>query len=151
MDVWARLTYEDGAELTYLTTDPSPDDWKTMLRTTCRLPLYGIIFDFNKATLRPESAPVLDRTARLLTEDPALVIEIQGHTDNVGSDDYNLKLSDARAGTVRQWLIDHRIDSGRLSSVGYGKRVPVADNKTDFGRAKNRRVELKRRDCKPAK
>lgn len=151
LDVWARLTYDYGAALSYSTTDPSPDDWKTMLRQTCRLPLYGIVFDFNKATLRPESAPVLDRAARLLNEDSELVIEVQGHTDNIGSDAYNLKLSEARAGSVRQWLVDHRVDSARLSSVGYGKQMPVADNNSDFGRAQNRRVELKRRECKPSK
>ena len=150
LDVWARLMWSEGGGLAYSTTDPSPDDWKTMLNTTCRLPLYGIIFDFNKATLRPESEPVLDRTVRLLNDDPALVIEVQGHTDDIGSDDYNLKLSEARAETVRRWLIDHEIDSSRLSSAGYGKRVPVAKNDTDYGRAKNRRVELKRRDCKPS-
>ncbi len=149
LDVWARLTWKEGGNLAYATTDPSPDDWKTMLKTTCRLPLYGIIFDFNKASLRPESEPVLERALRLLQEDRELVIEIQGHTDNIGSDEYNLKLSEARAESVRTWLIDHHMDATRLSSAGYGKRVPVADNDTDFGRAKNRRVELKRRDCKP--
>jgi hypothetical protein len=66
----------------------------------------------------------------------------------VGGDEYNLKLSDARAGSVKLWLTQHGIDGGRLSSKGYGKTQPVADNNTDIGRAKNRRVELIKVGCR---
>ena len=91
---------------------------------------------------------VLTRAATVLKAKPALTVEVQGHTDNVGGDDYNQKLSEARAASVRQWLAGHGIEAARLSSKGYGKLQPVADNATEFGRAQNRRVELVRAGCR---
>jgi len=72
---------------------------------------------------------------------------VQGHTDNVGSDDYNLKLSDARAASVVAWLVSKGITADRLTAQGYGMRQPIADNGSDEGRAKNRRVELRKQEC----
>jgi outer membrane protein OmpA-like peptidoglycan-associated protein len=112
------------------------------------LPLYGVTFDFNKATIKPESEAVLTRAASVLKETTGFAVEVQGHTDNVGGDDYNQKLSQARAESVRQWLGVHGTDAARLSAKGYGKAQPVADNNSDFGRAKNRRVELVRVGCR---
>ncbi len=105
--------------------------------------LYGVEFEFNSAKLKPESCPVLDDAARILTMHPEIDVEVQGHTDDIGSDAYNLKLSQKRAESVRQYLIDvHMIEPVRLIPVGYGERKPIADNTTEQGRQKNRRVEF---------
>lgn len=147
-DVWARLAYENGANLWYSVADVGGEDWAATLEKDCRLPLYGVFFDFDKATLKPESDPVLSKVAALLKARPGLTVEIQGHTDNKGAEDYNLKLSDARAASVKAWLGKNGIAAGRLASKGYGKSQPVADNATAEGRAKNRRVELVKSGCK---
>ncbi len=112
------------------------------LKRDCHVALYGVLFDFNKATLKPESDAVLARVAALMSKAPALALEVQGHTDAVGDDAYNQTLSEARAKSVRDWLVAHNVAASRLSSKGYGKTRPVADNRTDEGRAKNRRVEI---------
>jgi len=100
-------------------------------------------------SLKPESDPVLERVCATLTGNTALHAEIQGHTDNVGTAEYNQALSEARAGAVVALLGGHGVAADRLSAKGYGLTVPVADNRTDEGRARNRRVEIADRDCKP--
>ncbi len=105
--------------------------------------LHGVEFEFNSAKLKIESYPVLDDAARILTMHPEIDVEVQGHTDHIGSDEYNLKLSQKRAEAVRDYLIDkHMIEPVRLIPVGYGERKPIADNSTEEGRQKNRRVEF---------
>ncbi|OPX17945.1 hypothetical protein BXT86_03765 [candidate division WOR-3 bacterium 4484_100] len=114
-----------------------------MVKKGMVITLRGVKFDFNKATLRPESYPVLDEAAAILTNHPEIVVEIQGHTDAIGSASYNLKLSNARANTVRDYLITkHMINPSRLIARGYGESRPIADNRTIEGRAKNRRVDF---------
>ena len=103
---------------------------------------HGVLFDFNKSTLKPESDPVLQHVQALMAQSPALKLQVQGHTDNVGTDAYNQKLSDDRAAAVVAWLTQHQVKNDRLTSQGYGKTRPVADNNTDEGRAKNRRVDV---------
>lgn len=108
--------------------------------------LQGITFDTGKAAIRPESKTVLDQVAVLLARDTALSLEIQGHTDNVGAPTANLALSEQRALAVRTYLVaTHGVAASRLTAVGFGDTRPVADNGTDEGRAKNRRVELHRK------
>ena len=85
---------------------------------------------------------MLAKAAATLMAAKETAIEVQGHTDATGTDAYNLKLSDARAAAVRTWFVQHGIPAHQLTSKGYGKSQPVADNATDIGRAKNRRVEL---------
>jgi outer membrane protein OmpA-like peptidoglycan-associated protein len=113
----------------------------------CHVALYGVLFDFNTATLKPESDGVLQRVLSFVQKDAALKLDVQGHTDNVGSDDYNQKLSEARARSVLTWLTQKGVAAGRLSFKGYGKTLPVAGNETDDGRARNRRVEIARPGC----
>lgn len=108
------------------------------------LVLEGVEFDYDKATLRPEAAAILDKTADSLQHWSSANIEVAGHTDNRGSDDYNMKLSEQRAEAVRNYLISKGIAAERLIAKGYGETKPVADNDTDEGRFKNRRVELQR-------
>jgi len=105
--------------------------------------LVGVNFDFNKATLKPESIPVMDKTADILLKNPDVKIEIQGHTDIIGSDKHNQILSLQRAETVKYYLIAKGVAANRLTTVGYGKTRPIADNKTEQGRSINRRIELK--------
>lgn len=111
-----------------------------------RVAVYGIYFDFAKATLKPESTPVLDEIASALQTNPDWNLIIEGHTDNVGGADYNLDLSNRRAQAVRDALVTrYHIDGARLSTVGYGFTRPKASNDTPEGRALNRRVELVRK------
>lgn len=108
-----------------------------------RVALYGIFFDTGKAELKPESAPALLEIAKLLQKSPALKIYVVGHTDMVADLALNMKLSQARAQAVVNALVSqHGIAGARLIAFGAGPYAPVASNKTDDGRAKNRRVEL---------
>lgn len=110
--------------------------------------LNNIFFDFNKATLRPESTNELDRIVKLLAENPKIVVEISGHTDNIGSAAYNKKLSGERAKSVVDYLISKGIEATRLSYKGYGFDQPIAPNDTEVGRQMNRRTEFKIIDAK---
>ena len=106
--------------------------------------IYGINFAVDSDRLEPGSEKVLTEMVKLMRNNPALRIEIQGHTDNTGSADYNFKLSDRRVATVREFLILFGIDASRMVSKGYGLSRPIASNDTEEGRAQNRRVELHR-------
>ncbi|MBW8329398.1 MAG: OmpA family protein [Thiobacillus sp.] len=107
-----------------------------------KLVLEGVNFDFDKATLRPEDIAIIDRDVVVLDQWGNVNIEVAGHTDSRGSDEYNAKLSQQRAEAVRNYLVSKGIAADRLSAKGYGESQPVADNATDEGRFKNRRVEL---------
>ncbi len=108
-----------------------------------KIVLRGVNFDFNKATIRPDAAGILREAATILKENAKLQVSVEGHTDAIGSDEYNLKLSLRRATAVKQFLVKEGIAESRLSVRGFGKTQPVASNDTDDGRAQNRRVELK--------
>lgn len=105
--------------------------------------LNNIFFDFAKATLKEESFIELNRVVKLMNENPTMKLELSGHTDNVGSDDANLTLSQNRAGSVVAYLNSKGITSDRLVAMGYGENSPVATNETEEGRELNRRVEFK--------
>jgi outer membrane protein OmpA-like peptidoglycan-associated protein len=119
---------------------------KALLDEKGRVQLYGILFDLDQATLQPESTKQLQHVVSLMKENPDLRLEVQGHTDNQGSDNYNRELSQRRAETVVTYLGLFGIDSRRLVSKGYGESQPVNPNTTEEGRAKNRRVELVKLD-----
>ena len=104
--------------------------------------LNNIFFDFDKTTLRPESFPELDKVIALMEQNPGLIIEIGGHTDDKGSDEYNAKLSQGRAEAVRQYITGQFIEPGRVSARGYGESRPEVANSTDENRQINRRVEF---------
>ncbi len=101
-----------------------------------------IFFEFAKSRILPVSYPLLDEIARVLIENPDLVVEVQGHTDSKGSYNFNMKLSQSRENSVREYLINKGVEPQRLKAVGYGPTRPIADNATEEGRAKNRRVEF---------
>jgi len=113
----------------------------------CTIEVYGVNFDFDKAVLRPDSAPMLQAVLQLFKASPSFGAEVGGHTDNIGKPDYNLKLSEARAAAVKTWLAAHGVAADRVSSRGYGDTHPLVPNDTDANRFKNRRVELRRTHC----
>jgi outer membrane protein OmpA-like peptidoglycan-associated protein len=113
------------------------------LKEGTKVILKNIFFDYDKATLRPESYPELDRVVDLLKQNQNIKIEISGHTDSKGSDEYNLKLSQARAKSVVDYIISKGIDAKKIIAKGYGETQPIDTNDTEEGRQNNRRVEFK--------
>ncbi len=105
--------------------------------------LVGVNFDFNSAKLKSESYPVLFHAVQVLLQNPDMKVEIQGHTDNIGSAEGNMKISQKRAETVKKYLVARGVKADRLMVKGYGETQPIADNKTADGRAANRRIEFK--------
>jgi outer membrane protein OmpA-like peptidoglycan-associated protein len=100
-------------------------------------------FDFDKSTLTANAKTILDNVAEELAAYPAIKVEVGGHTDAKGSDEYNQSLSERRAASVMKYLASKDVASDRMTSAGYGESKPVADNETDEGRELNRRVELR--------
>ena len=127
-----------------------PKELKAALDKDGKVLLYGILLDLDKATLKPKSVEQLTHIVSLMLTYPDLSLEVQGHTDNQGPDEYNMTLSDNRARTVCNYLELFGIQPERLLARGYGETKPVASNDTEEGRAKNRRVELaKKAFCFP--
>lgn len=113
------------------------------IRSTGKVSLYGLYFDSGKAQIKPESETSLKEIAKLLKENPAFNLYVVGHTDNVGSFDANMKLSQARSLSVVQELVNkYGIAPGRLKGHGAASLAPLASNVTSEGKALNRRVEL---------
>jgi outer membrane protein OmpA-like peptidoglycan-associated protein len=104
--------------------------------------ISDVLFDFNKYTLKPGAREKLAKVSGILLAYPSLKMQVEGHTDSIGSDEYNLKLSEQRAYTVRDYLVSQGVQANSVSAVGLGKGNPVASNDTAAGRQQNRRVEL---------
>jgi outer membrane protein OmpA-like peptidoglycan-associated protein len=102
----------------------------------------NVTFDFDSASLRPEFFEVLDSVALVVNEFEQTVLIIDGHTDALGSERYNLELSRQRAESVERYLVSRQVRPVRLAAYGYGEQYPIADNDSEAGRAQNRRVEL---------
>jgi OOP family OmpA-OmpF porin len=107
-----------------------------------KIVLRGVNFDFDKSAIRPDSAVILDEAVSLLSGAPDRQVRIEGHTCSMGPDAYNQGLSERRAASVRQYLVEHGIAASRLNSIGFGEARPMTTNDTREGRALNRRVEL---------
>jgi len=103
----------------------------------------GVTFDVASSTLKPEFRATLDKVAQSLIQYPNSLVDVYGHTDSTGSDAYNQTLSESRARTVMNYLISRGVPAARLRSQGFGETMPVADNTSEAGRMKNRRVEIK--------
>jgi OmpA-OmpF porin, OOP family len=105
--------------------------------------LDDVLFDFDKSNVKPEAAAILDRLVVFMNENKGSKANLSGHTDSVGTEAYNQRLSERRVNSVRDYVVKKGVDSGRISGQGFGESKPIADNKTQEGRAKNRRVEIK--------
>lgn len=155
----------DGEEVMKHKTDPlkkdtdggSVDDLTEIMRGTNPLDpnddvvkigvpivLEGVTFETNKSSITPESSQILRSALKTLTTYPEIQVEISGHTDNVGSKKSNTKLSQRRAESVREWLIERGIDPARIVAKGYGPDVPILPNDSPENKRKNRRIEFKR-------
>ncbi len=140
-NLWAVLRHAPG-EVSFEIGEEGRVDMAQRLKKDCRIVLLGVLFDFDKATLQPASNAVLSKAREAIVASPGLALEVGGHTDSVGDEAYNQKLSEARAQSVMNWLVSKGVSKGQLVARGYGKTRPVASNDTDEGRASNRRVEL---------
>jgi OOP family OmpA-OmpF porin len=105
--------------------------------------IEGVHFAFDSAELNSSAYATLDQAAAGLRNQPDVPYEVAGHTDSIGSDAYNQDLSERRAASVRDYLVQQGVSSGQLTTRGYGESSPVASNDTDSGRAQNRRVEIR--------
>lgn len=140
------LFYSDHFELSQTGTADKPfikNVQMSPIEQEEKVVLRNVFFDFNKAELKPESRVELDKLVQLLKQNPSLKAEISGHTDNTGSREYNMSLSQQRAESVVRYLVEKGIDKNRLTARGYGDTRPVADNSTESGRAENRRTEFR--------
>jgi outer membrane protein OmpA-like peptidoglycan-associated protein len=125
------------------TADGCPQKYKLVVVTESKIEIkQTVYFATNKSVIKRVSFPLLNEVAQALQDNPTIEVRIEGHTDSRGSDKHNLKLSDDRANSVREYLIGQGVDGGRMTSTGFGEDVPIADNRTKDGRAQNRRVEF---------
>jgi outer membrane protein OmpA-like peptidoglycan-associated protein len=132
----------DGAEVQRKTDPLDPED--DIVKIGVPIILEGINFETGKYNITPGSAVVLEKSLKTLKDNPEIYVEISGHTDNVGSDASNMKLSQRRADSVKDWLVSQGIDAKRITSKGYGESKPFTSNDTPEGRLKNRRIEFVR-------
>jgi len=153
--VWVQVDVNNNGEMYTLhvlqetamrqDVEMSAGEMADALAKTGSVTLNNILFDTGKATLKAESETALKTVIELLKSDAALKLEVQGHTDNVGVPAANLKLSKDRADSVKAFLVKGGIVDARLTTAGFGDTKPVADNKTDEGKAQNRRVVLSKK------
>lgn len=152
-EIWVRAQPWNGGDCIALniierqvmeqTIQANAASWLTDITTTGHAAVYGIYFDTDKAEIKPESEPALTEMAKLLKNNAALNVFIVGHTDNTGTFEHNMKLSQDRAASVVSALVaKDGIAGARLKPTGVASLAPVASNKTEDGKAKNRRVEL---------
>jgi outer membrane protein OmpA-like peptidoglycan-associated protein len=139
------LFYSDNFLMSGLTPDTTYEKNIALqpLEVNASVVLKNIFFDVNKAELKPASQSELDRLIQLLNDNPALKIEVSGHTDNAGKPSDNLVLSNNRARAVVNYLISKNIAAARLVAKGYGETQPIADNKSEEGKAMNRRTGIR--------
>jgi outer membrane protein OmpA-like peptidoglycan-associated protein len=141
-------TVNDGTEVARSTDPLNPADdvppKKEELKVEVgkAIVLEGIVFATGKSDITPESEANLEKAYNTLAQNPEIEVEIQGHTDNVGKKELNVKLSLARAESVKAWLVAKGISADRISAKGFGPDKPVSSNATKDGRAKNRRIEF---------
>jgi OmpA-OmpF porin, OOP family len=148
VELWAEFTGKYGmtiVEKAAMAQDviANAEVFSNDLKNSGHAAVYGILFDTGKSVIKPESAQAIGEIAKLIGADPSLKVYVVGHTDNVGTLDGNMRLSQERAEAVVQTLVrTHGVAAARLRSFGGGPYSPVASNDSEAGRAKNRRVEL---------
>jgi OOP family OmpA-OmpF porin len=148
-EVWLKVEgFNDGRDYTLtvvevgeMTQEVTANDMLDALNKSGFIALQ-INFDTGKADIKPESMRIVDQIAKLLKDNPDLKVSVEGHTDNVGTPQSNRLLSESRAKSVMNTVVKSGVAASRLSAVGWGQEKPVADNRNEDGRAKNRRVEV---------
>jgi OOP family OmpA-OmpF porin len=144
-NIYARVTQEPDGPYEINVADVGAEDWKTALARDCRIRIPSLHFDLDRPTLRElESEPTLQKLADLLKAKNTPAVEIQGHADNIGEAGVAARqtLSAGRAKIVASWLVAHGVPAAKITSKGYGKTRPIADNDSDLGRALNRRIDV---------
>lgn len=144
-NIYARVTQEPEGPYEINVADVGAEDWKAALTRDCRVRIPSLHFDLDRPTLREyESEPTLEKLRDLLISRSIPNVEIQGHTDNIGEAGVAARqtLSTGRAKVVASWLVAHGVPTARVTSKGYGKTRPIADNDSDLGRALNRRIDV---------
>ena len=144
-NIYARVSQEPDGPYEINVADVGAEDWSAALARECRARIYSIHFDLDRPTIRTfESEPTLEKLATLLKMKSAPAVELQGHIDNIGQGGTAQRqaLSEARAKAVRDWLTTHGVPANKVTSKGYGKTRPIAENDSDLGRALNRRIEV---------
>jgi outer membrane protein OmpA-like peptidoglycan-associated protein len=122
---------------------PPPAKPKPAPKVERTIILDDVLFDFDRSNVKPEAASILDRLVAFMNENKDKKVSLSGHTDNVGTEAYNQKLSERRVSSVQDYVVKKGVEASRVSGQGFGESKPIADNKTREGRAKNRRVEIK--------
>jgi OOP family OmpA-OmpF porin len=140
--VGCPLDGDDDGVADYLDKCPNTPKGATVNSVGCWV-IKGILFDYNKADIKPEYQDRVDNAVRILNLNPTMKVEIDGHTDGIGSDAYNQPLSEKRAEAVKDALVAAGIEKSRITARGFGKQQPIATNETPEGRAKNRRIKVK--------
>lgn len=152
---WLTFTYFNGSEsqcdgyfmtvvkIEGMKQEVTANEMFDKINSGSPLTLY-INFDTGKSSIKTESMPVVNELYSMLKDNPSLKITIEGHTDNAGSKAANQTLSEQRAASIKQALVSKGISSDRIKTTGFGQDKPVADNNTEDGRAKNRRVEIRK-------
>jgi len=149
-NIYTRITRLADGNYEINVADVGEENWSDALAKECRVRIPSIHFDLDRPTIRTfESEPTLEKLAGVLKARNAPAVEIEGHVDNIGEAGVTARqtLSEGRAKAVAAWLTAHGVPANKITSKGYGKAKPIADNDTDLGRATNRRIEIARRDC----
>jgi OOP family OmpA-OmpF porin len=144
-NIYARATLEPDGPYEINVADVGAENWSALLAKDCRIRIPSLHFDLDRPTLREdESEPTLNKLRDLLISSSTPAVEIQSHVDNVGQDAAAARqtLSEGRAKIVAAWLTAHGVAANQVTSRGYGKTRPIAENDSDLGRALNRRIEV---------
>jgi outer membrane protein OmpA-like peptidoglycan-associated protein len=147
IDLWVHVHAGGTLQVADAGAERASTKLKADLDRACKVAIYGVNFDFDKATLRPDATPALDSIYKLLSDYKDLKVELGGHTDNVGDRRYNQTLSESRVAMVKTWLAKKGIAPDRLTTRGYADTQPIVSNDSPQNMARNRRVELKKIDC----
>ncbi|HEX8030173.1 MAG TPA: OmpA family protein [Vicinamibacterales bacterium] len=153
-DIYALVSLPPDGPYEISVADVGAEDWAALLTRECRLRIPSLHFDLDRPTLRVfESTPSLEKLADLLKSRNVPAVEIEGHADNIGEAGAAARqlLSEQRARTVAAWLTSHGVPASKITSKGYGKMRPIAENDTDLGRALNRRIEIAKAGCVPTR
>ncbi len=148
-DLYAQISRAPGGEYEISVADVGAEDWGAALDRACHIPIFSVHFKHDLTLYYEDSRPTLEKLAAIIRAKPAAAFEIQGHTDNIGDEKELVAQSMRRAAIVNVSLVALGVTRDRLSVRGYGKSRPLVPNDTDWGRTKNRRIEIEKQKCEP--